>query len=125
MEQRIRGLLAYLFSWVGGLVVLLAFKDNTKQTDFNACQSIVLGVAYCAISIIVSTLTGILTGIAVGANLGFFFFITGVLGFASTVIGIGFIILTIIGMVRAYQETDYEIPVISDLTKKVFKNKLA
>lgn len=125
MEQKIRGLLAYLFSWVGGLVVLLAFKDNSKQTDFNACQSIVLGVAYFAINIVVSILTGILTGIAIGANLGFLFFITGVLGFVSTIAVIGYIILAIIGMIRAYQETDYEIPVISNLTRKIFKNKLA
>ena len=44
MDQKVRGLIAYLFGWVGGLIVLFAFKDNDDRTKFNACQSIVISV---------------------------------------------------------------------------------
>ena len=33
--------------------------------------------------------------------------------------------LLIFGMVRAYQEEDFEVPVISDLTRSIFKNQLS
>ena len=35
MDQKVRGLLAYLFGWIGGLVVLLAYKDNDSRTKFK------------------------------------------------------------------------------------------
>ena len=127
MDQKIRGLLAYLFSWIGGLVVLVGFKDNTKETNFNAAQSIVLGVLFFAIRMVISIIVGILTGIVLASRggFGFFGFISGVLGFIGGILNIVFIILTIIGMVRAYQESEYNIPLVSDLTKKIFKNKVA
>ncbi len=105
MEQKVRGLLAYLFGWIGGLVILFALKDNEEQTKFNACQSIVLSAGGMLISLV----------------LGFIPFI----GFLSYLVNILVLVLQIFGMIRAYQEEEYELPVISDLTRNIFKSQLS
>lgn len=104
MKQKFRGLLAYLFGWIGGLIVLLAFKDNDSRTKFNACQSIVLSVS----SVIVSIVLGFIPYIKVVASLYSAFIF----------------VLLIIGMIKSYKEEDYELPVVSDLTREIFKSKL-
>ena len=104
MEQKIRGLLAYLFGWIGGLVVLLAFKDNDSRTKFNACQSITMSGAACIVSIV----------------LGFI----PVIKYFASIFSVLMFVLAIVGMIKAYNEEDYELPVISDLTREIFKSKL-
>ena len=104
MEQKIRGLLAYVFGWVGGLIVLFAFKDNDSRTKFNACQAIVMGAA----------------GSVIAAVLGWIPFVRYIAYLAVTVI----FVFRIIGAIKAYQEEDYELPVVSDLTREIFKSQL-
>ena len=104
MEQKIRGLLAYLFGWVGGLIVLLAFQDNNEQTKFNACQSIVISACGMLISLAICFIPYV--------------------GLIAYAVNIFVIVLAIIGMIRAYNEQDYELPVISDLTRNIFKSTL-
>lgn len=104
MEQKIRGLLAYLFGWIGGLIVLFAFKDNDSRTKFNACQAIVLG----GIGLIASLVLGFIP----------------IIKYAGYIIQVLMIVARIIGMIRAYNEEDYEIPTISDLTRNIFKSQL-
>ena len=104
MEQKIRGLLAYLFGWLGGLVVLLAFKDNDSRTKFNACQSIVMSGSSTIVSIV----------------LGFI----PVIKYLATIYSLLIFALAIVGMIKAYKEEDYELPVISDLTRNIFKSQL-
>lgn len=103
MEQKIRGLIAY-FGWIGGLIVLFGFKDNDSRTKFNACQSITMSVAASAVTMV----------------FGFIPVIKYVAYAFSALIGV----LLIIGMIKAYQEEDYELPVISDLTRNIFKSQL-
>ena len=105
MEQKVRGLLAYLFGWIGGLVILVALKDNNEQTKFNACQAIVISAAGNILTII-------------------FRFIPYV-GFIGSIISVLMGVLLIIGMIKAYKEEDYELPVISDLTRNIFKSQLS
>ena len=124
MDQKIRGLLAYLFGFIGGLVILFAFNDNSKQTKFNAAQSITLSVIYIIIRILIAIIVGVITGIAIAAKIriGFIASIISLFGWA---INIGYITLAIIGMIKAYNEQDYELPLVANLTKKIFKSKLA
>ena len=127
MDQKVRGLLSYLFGWLGGLIILLGFKDNTKQTNFHACQAIVLCVAYIAVTIAINIISFIF-GFAFAFMSNSTIIITilslvfGLIGWA---LNIGYIVLAILGMVKAYHEEDYELPVISNLTRKIFKSKLA
>lgn len=106
MEQKIRGLLAYLFGWIGGLIILLAFKDNNDQTKFNACQSIVSSAGFWIIGIVAR----------------FIPFIGLIVSSAASILTL---IITIIGMIKAYHEENFEIPVISDLTRNIFKSQLS
>lgn len=104
MDQKVRGLLAYLFGWLGGVIVLFAFKDNDDRTKFHACQSIVISV----ISMLSSLILGFIP----------------VIKYASGIISVLMTVLMIIGMVKAYKEEEYELPVISDLTRNIFKKQL-
>lgn len=105
MEQKVRGLLAYLFGWIGGLVILFALKDNNDQTKFNACQAIVISAAGNILSIIFRYIPYV--------------------GFIGSIISVLMGVLLIIGMVKAYKEEDYQLPVISDLTRNIFKSQLS
>lgn len=105
MEQNIRGLLAYLFGWLGGLIVLLAFKDNDDRTKFNACQSIVISVSGFVITFVMA-------------------FIPFISLLSGLVILLMFVLL-VIGIIKAYKEQDYELPVISNLTRSIFKSQLS
>ena len=105
MDQKVRGLLAYLFGWLGGLLILLIPKDNTKETNFHAAQSIVISVS--------------------GMVLGFILRQIPYVGWIGTILNVLVFVLQIIGMVKAYKEEKYELPVISDLTRNIFKSKLA
>ena len=105
MEQKVRGLLAYLFGWIGGLVILFALKDNNDQTKFNACQAIVISAAGNILTIIFRYIPYV--------------------GFIGSIISILMGVLLIIGMIKAYKEEDYELPVISDLTRNIFKSQLS
>ena len=104
MEQKIRGLLAYIFGWLGGLIILFAFKDNDSRTKFNACQSIVMSGASSIVSLVLGRIPFI--------------------GFFAWVFAIFIFVLSIIGAIKAYNEEDYELPVISDLTRQIFKSQL-
>lgn len=104
MDQKARGLIAYLFGWLGGVIVLYAFKDNDDRTKFHACQSITISI--------ISMVCGFVLG-----------FIPVVRYFAG-IISLGLTAIMIIGMIKAYKEEDFEIPVISDLTRNIFKSQL-
>ena len=125
MDQKVRGVLAYVFSILGGIIVLCAFKDNTKETNFNACQSIVLGAIYFILSVVVGFVLGFIYGILVAAGAPFAGFLQVIINLVSWALRIGFLALSLIGIIRAYQETEFSIPLIGDLTKKIFKSKLA
>lgn len=105
MQQKVRGLLSYLFGWLGGLIILLAFKDNDDRTKFNACQAIVISAGSFVITLV----------------MGFIPFVSLLTGIVSLLT----FVLNVIGMIKAYKEEDYELPVISDLTRNIFKSQLS
>ena len=108
MNQNVRGVLAYIFGLIGAAIVLAAYKDNDSRTKFNCYQSITLSI----ISIVASIVLGILASF-----LPFF-------SFVSSIISILIFVCCIIGAVKAYKEEDAELPVVSDLTRNIFKKQL-
>lgn len=104
MEEKYKGILTYLLGWIGGLIVLFGLKENTKLTKFHACQAITLGV----------------TSNVIWVLLGFIPFVNII---AYIIVALIFV-LQIIGAIRAYNEEEFEIPVISDLTRNIFKKQL-
>lgn len=105
MKQNARGLIAYLFGWLGGLIVLVGFKDNDDRTKFHACQSIVLSCISLISSIVLSRIP--------------------IVKYGAGILSLLIFVLTIVGMVKAYKEQDFELPLISDLTRNIFKSKLS
>jgi uncharacterized membrane protein len=103
LEPNVAAMLAYLFGWVGGLVFFLIEKDN-KFVRFAAMQSIILNVALFVVYFIIGILGVVTYGI--GALL-------------SPFVGLGFAVIWIILMVKAYQNQEWELPVIGKIAKDV------
>ena len=52
MSEKGKGVLAYIFTWIGGLIVLYGMKDNERNTKIHAAQAIVIGIGYMVIYMI-------------------------------------------------------------------------
>ena len=114
MDRKGRGLLAYLLGWLGGVIVLFGFKDNDRKTTFHACQAITLSLSQYVVVLAISIISGIMAAtIGIG------------IGFLSGIINILYIVLLIMGIVKAWNdEPDPKLPVIGDLTEKFFSKKI-
>ena len=49
MSEKSKSVLAYVFTWIGGLIVLYGIKDNQRNTKIHAAQAIVIGIGYMLI----------------------------------------------------------------------------
>lgn len=106
MSQKGRGILAYFFGWIGGLIVLLAMDDNTRNTRIHAAQAITLAVATIVIGMVAP-------------------FIPFIGGLVSTAVSIANIVLWIMGLSKVCKEAeDPKLPIIGDLTMKLFASKI-
>lgn len=105
MSQKGRAIIAYVFGWLGGLIVLFALKDNERNTKIHAAQAIVIGLGYT----IISTAYG---------------FIPIVIPFFSTALWIIYILAIIFGIVKANKEEDPELPVVGGLAKSIFGKQI-
>ena len=101
MTEKGKAILAYVFTWVGGLIVLFGFKDNTKNTKIHAAQAIVIGIAYMVILAAYKLIP---------------FFKTFIYGL--------YIVLIIIGIVKANKDEDPELPVVGNIAKSIFGKKI-
>ena len=105
MSEKAKSIISYLFGWIGGLIVLFAMKDSTRETKFHAAQSIVLSVGYFLISIIYRY---------VPIRIPFF----------TTALWAIYIIGIIMGIAKANKEEDPELPVIGGIAKSIFGKKI-
>ncbi|RJO59956.1 DUF4870 domain-containing protein [candidate division WS5 bacterium] len=109
LEPNVAALLAYLLGIVGGIVFILIEKDN-KFVRFAAAQSIALSVAMFVIWFVLMFLIPALA-IATG---GF----GAILAILIPVVWLGFLIVWIMLMVKAYQNQEWELPVIGKIARK-------
>lgn len=105
MSEKGKALIAYVFGWIGGLIVLFALKDNQRNTKFHAAQAIVLSAGYFVINLIYG-------------------FIPVSIPFFSTALGGVYIVGIIMGIVKANKEEDPELPVIGGIAKSIFGKKI-
>ena len=90
MSEKGKGVLAYIFTWIGGLIVLYGMKDNERNTKIHAAQAIVIGIGYMVIYMI-------------------YRFIPVYIPFFSTIVYVLYIALVIIGIVKVNKgENDIE-----------------
>ena len=106
MNEKSKSVLAYVFSWIGGLIVLFGMKDNTRKTKIHAAQAIVIGLGYMAIIFIYNLLP-----ISIP--------------FLTTIVYGLYFVLIILGIVKAYKdEEDPELPVVGNLAMSLFGKKI-
>ncbi len=109
MEPKIAVLLAYLFGWIGGLIIWLLEKEN-KFVKWNALQALILGIFEVACIVVISLILGLIPYIG--------WFVFSWLGYVAYV---ALWILGIIAIVKAFQGNTYRIPGVCSLTDKYFK----
>ncbi len=101
MTEKGKSILAYIFGWIGGLIVLFALKDNEKNTKFHAAQSIVLSAGYSIIILAYSLLHIYIP-------------------FFRTALWVVYLIGIIMGIAKANKEENPELPVIGNIAKAIF-----
>lgn len=109
IEPKIAGILAYLFGWLGGLVIYLVNKDEFSR--FHGAQSILLNIAVAVLFIGLGIL-----GAVFGFVADFFAFIFFTLLYP--LIGLGAFVLAIYLMVSAYQGKKVVLPVIGPMAEQ-------
>lgn len=105
MSEKAKCIISYIFGWIGGLIVLLALKDNERNTKFHAAQAIVLSAGYFIISIAYS-------------------FIPIYIPFFTTALWAIYIIGIIMGIAKANKAENPELPVIGKLAMSIFGKKI-
>lgn len=105
MSEKAKCIIAYIFGWIGGLIVLFAMKDNEKNTKFHAAQAITLSVGYFLINLVYA-------------------FIPFTIPFFSTALWAIYIIGIVMGIAKANKEEDPELPVVGGITKSIFGKKI-
>lgn len=105
MSEKGKCILAYIFTWIGGLIVLFGMKDNERNTKFHAAQAIVIGIGYMII-------------------LGVYNFIPFYIPFFSKIIYGLYAVLVIIGIVKANKEEDPELPVVGKIAMSLFGKQI-
>ena len=105
MSEKGKAILAYIFTWVGGLIVLFGIKDNERNTKIHAAQAIVIGIGYMVV-------------------LGLYQMIPMYIPFFSKLLYGLYAVLVIIGIVKANKEEDPELPVIGKIAMSIFSKKI-
>ena len=105
MNEKTKSILAYIFGWIGGLIVLFAVKDNEKNTKFHAAQAIILSGGYFLLTLVYS-------------------YIPIRIPFFSTALWVVYIIGIIMGIVKANKEENPELPVIGEIAKSIFSKQI-
>lgn len=105
MSEKGKAILAYVFTWVGGLIVLFGMKDNERNTKIHAAQAVVIGIGYMVIFAI-------------------YRFIPIYIPFFSTIVYGLYIACVIVGIVKANKNEDPELPVVGDIAKSIFAKKI-
>jgi len=109
LDSKIAVLLAYLFSWLGGLIIWIMEKEN-KFVKWNALQALILGAIGFVSMMVFSVILGWIPYI------GWFFFSW----FGWVIWGISWV-LAIICIIMGFSGKTFRIPGIAKLTDKWFK----
>jgi len=110
LDANVAALLAYVLTWVTGLVFFLIEKEN-RFVRFHAMQAILFGAGLTVISIVLSVVLGVIT------------YISWILGMLASLAWLVFSVVFLIGwvmcMVKAYQGKMFKLPVIGDMAEKI------
>lgn len=108
LQPNIAAVLAYVLTWLTGLVFFLIEKQS-PFVRFHAMQSILLGVGVIALQIALSIISLIM-----GQIIGILGTLVGLL---SLVVVLGFLVVWILCMVKSYQGQMFKLPIIGDIAQ--------
>jgi uncharacterized membrane protein len=114
LDSNVAGLLSYIPCCIG-LIFSIIFvstepKDN-RFVRFHAMQSLFLHGAGLAIGLVFFVISFMLTIMRLGV-------VSLLVSLISWIVGLGFLVLLVIVMVKAYQNEMWKIPVIGNLAEK-------
>ena len=102
------GALAYVTFMPAIIFLLIEPYKNVKFVRFHAFQCLFFCGASIAISIALTILTIVLAFVGIGA----------LIGIVGSLVQLGFFVLWIVVVIKAYQGELYKLPVIGDLAEK-------
>jgi uncharacterized membrane protein len=109
-QETTQAWVAYILTWITGLIILLMADKNDKFTRFHAIQAIGFGIVWFVVYIVLSMFTTIMGFSGPGAFAGF-----GFLYMALWVLGIiGIVLLA----VKAHKGEMYELPIIGKFARE-------
>jgi uncharacterized membrane protein len=112
LQQNVACLLAYLFSWLSGLIILLVEKQN-KFVKFNAAQSLFLGIAVFVVWLVL--------GIIEGALLFVSFALFSLFSVLITLIWIAYLVLVIFLIYKSFKGDKVKLPLIGNIAENLAK----
>jgi uncharacterized membrane protein len=117
LDENIAALLAYIATWVSGLIFFLIEKDS-RFVRFHAMQAILLGGSALVIGIVLWFLWvfGWAVSLAISDVLGWLVGL--VLGLLVFVFWIAFLIAFVMCLIKAYQKQYFKLPVIGNFAEK-------
>jgi uncharacterized membrane protein len=113
LDANVGAMLCYLpvcgISLIYSIIVLVTDKAN-KIVRFHAFQSLLLIGAYIVVVIALMIVSAIMSQIS--GVLG------GLFGMLPLIVALGFIVLSVFGCIKGYQNADFKLPVIGDMADK-------
>lgn len=113
LDQNVAAGLAYLFTLVGGIVMLVGGGTN-KFVKWAAAQSIVIWAVYFLLMAVALPVLTIILGLVLHAFIGILWVILGLAGFG----------VWLWTTISAFQGKEVRVPVIADITQNLFKSVL-
>ena len=108
MSEKAKAILGY-FIWIVALVFLLQ-NDTEHKTKIHNAQAITIAMASFAVAIIISILNSIISAITG----------IGLLGLLTYPVYIACFVFEIMGIVKAANDEDPELPLIGNIAKSIF-----
>lgn len=116
MDEKAKGILAYVFSIVCG-IIFLCLKDSSRNTKIHSAQAIVIFCLYVAVSIVLSI---ILVPILLVISWRMITLVS-LLNFAAFA---AYAALIIWGIIKVANEDDPALPIINGIAMSIFKKAI-
>jgi uncharacterized membrane protein len=114
LTEKAAYILIYLFGWLSGLIFYLSEKED-KQIRLHSFQWLIFSAAYCIVMFILSIILGAITAATImSGGLGGLV----ILNLISTILWIGYLVVMILGIVKAVNGNIIKIPVAYDMAQK-------
>lgn len=110
-DQKARAAIAYILTWITGLIIFFTAKKEERYARWHAVQAIALGIALFVLSWIVNLALSLMAFTAGGFGFMPMFGLGGIVWLLG-------IVLIIVLAVKAYQGETIRLPLLADFADK-------